>query len=146
MVEITVYGIPGPQGSKSFRGMSKKGHAILTESSKQVKPWREAVVWAARDVMNGKPPLSGPILARMVFTVKKPKSAPKRRRTWPSTKPDLSKYARSTEDALTNAGVYEDDGRIIEYSRLAKVFPGEDPESLDVPGVRITILVVTESE
>jgi len=139
MIEITVYGTPGPQGSKSFRGMSKKGHAIMTESSKKVKPWREAVVYAAREAMAGRPPLQGPLVVGMVFTVRKPKSAPKRRRTWPATKPDLSKYARSTEDAMTTAGVWKDDGQVVEYVRLAKVFPNEDVHALDVPGVRITV-------
>jgi hypothetical protein len=32
---------------------------------------------------------------------------------------------------------------VVQYDRLAKVFPGEDPESLDTPGVRITIRQVT---
>lgn len=104
-----------------------------------VKPWREAIVYAAREAMAGRPALVGPVVLDMVFTLKKPVSAPKKRRVWPSTKPDLSKLARSTEDALTTAGVYEDDARIVEYGRLAKVFPGEDPAALDVPGVRITI-------
>lgn len=139
MVEFIVYGTPGPQGSKSFRGMSKKGHAIMTESSAKVKPWREAVVYAAREAMAGRPPLQGPVVLEMVFTVRKPTSAPKRRRIWPATKPDLSKLARSTEDAMTTAGVYEDDARIVEYARLAKVFPLEDPAALDVPGVRIKV-------
>lgn len=134
MVEITVYGTPGPQGSKRH-----VGNGVMIESSKKVKPWREAVVYAAREAMAGRPALVGPIVLEMVFTLRKPVSAPKKRRIWASTKPDLSKLARSTEDALTTAGVYEDDARIIEYSRLAKVFPLEDPASLDVPGVRITV-------
>ena len=134
MVQITVYGEPGPQGSKRH-----VGNGVMIESSKKVKPWREAVVYAAREAMRGWPALTGPIVLRMVFTVRKPKSAPKRRRTFPATKPDLSKLARSTEDAMTTAGVYEDDARIVEYARLAKVYPMEDPDALDVPGVRITV-------
>ena len=53
--------------------------------------------------------------------------------------PDLSKLLRSTEDALTDAGLWADDARVVEYERLAKVYPGEDPEALPVPGVRIEI-------
>ena len=75
----------------------------------------------------------------MVFTLPKPSSAPKRRRTWPMRKPDLSKLARSTEDALVDAGLLADDARIVEYQRLAKVYPGEDVEALDAPGVLIVI-------
>jgi Holliday junction resolvase RusA-like endonuclease len=46
---------------------------------------------------------------------------------------------RSTEDALTDAGLIADDARIVEFERLAKVYPSEDPESLGVPGARIEI-------
>lgn len=138
-IAIVVYGKPAPQGSKRFLGMSKAGRAILAESSKHVRPWRELVWAAAIEARGGAAPLEGPLLVRMVFTVRKPKSAPKNRRTWPDRMPDLSKLARSTEDALTDAGAIEDDARIVEYSRLVKVFPGEDPEALEAPGVRITI-------
>ena len=82
-------------------------------------------------------PFDGPLRLRMVFTLQKPASAPKRTRTWPIRYPDLSKLTRSTEDALTSSGLIADDARIVEYSRLAKVFPGEDPEALDSPGVVI---------
>jgi hypothetical protein len=75
----------------------------------------------------------------MVFTVQKPKSAPKTRRTWPDKKPDLSKLVRSTEDAITDAGLWADDARVVEYARLAKVYPGEDPMALSSPGVWVAI-------
>jgi Holliday junction resolvase RusA-like endonuclease len=75
----------------------------------------------------------------MVFTLPKPKSAPKRRRSWPNRTPDVSKLARSTEDALTTAGIWADDARVVEYTRLAKVFPREDPDALESSGVVIEI-------
>jgi len=146
VVRIVVYGDPAPQGSKAFKGLftGKDGrqHAKLAESSKRVKPWRQDVVAAARAVMAGHPPLDGPLRARMVFTLPKPVSAPKRRRTWPNKKPDVTKLARSTEDALVTAGCIVDDARIVGYSRLEKVFPNEDPEALTSPGVRIEISVL----
>lgn len=139
-MKIIVYGHPAPQGSKKFVGIAKStGRGILVESSKRVKPWRQDVKGAALLVRNGAPALDGPLIVRMVFTLPKPASAPKRRRTYADKKPDLSKLARSTEDALKDAGVYADDARIVEYERLAKVFPGEDPEALEAPGVRIEI-------
>jgi len=112
---ITAYGIPGPQGSKAFKGTFKgkdgRTHAKLVESSKKVKPWREDVKAAAEVVRAGRPPLDGPLRLHMVFTLPKPKSAPKTRKTWPMRTPDLSKLARSTEDALTAAGIWADDAR-----------------------------------
>lgn len=139
MITIVVYGAPAPQGSKKFVGMVN-GHGMMAESSKKVKPWRQDVKAAALAVRAGAEPIDGPVMVRMVFTVPKPGSAPKRKRTWPCKKPDVSKLARSTEDALTDAGIWKDDARVVEYARLAKVFPGEDPESLEAPGVRITIV------
>jgi crossover junction endodeoxyribonuclease RusA len=143
-VTIIVYGSPAPQGSKKFLGRTKTGRGIMGEVSKKVKPWRMDVKAAAELVRNGSPAMDGPLRARMVFTLPKPASAPKTRRSWPCTRPDVSKLCRSTEDALTDAGLIKDDARIIGYSRLEKVYPGEDPEALTVPGVRITIEQVRE--
>jgi Holliday junction resolvase RusA-like endonuclease len=140
VIRFVVYGMPAPQGSKKFVGIAKKsGRGILVESSKKVKPWRMDVKAAAEVARNGAVPLDGPLVARMIFTLPKPQSAPKSRRTFADKKPDLSKLIRSTEDALSDAGLIADDARIVEYLRAAKVFPGEDPESLEAPGVRIEI-------
>jgi Holliday junction resolvase RusA-like endonuclease len=143
-LEFKVYGAPAPQGSKKFVGMAG-GRGLMVESSKKVKPWRQDVKAAAIAARNGAPPLDGPLAVRMVFTMPKPSSAPKKRRTWAMRKPDLSKLARSTEDALVDAGLIADDSRIVEYERLAKVFPGEDPDALEAPGVRILLRVVDAS-
>jgi Holliday junction resolvase RusA-like endonuclease len=132
-ITITVIGTPGPQGSKRHVGGGR-----MVESSKKVKPWREAVVWAAREV-GGK--IVGPLWAEMVFTLPKPKSAPKTRRTLPDRKPDIDKLVRSTCDALTTAGVYEDDARIVSLT-ASKVFPGEGIDALDVPGCVIHLRAV----
>lgn len=140
-LEIIVYGQPGPQGSKKFVGLTKQGRGLLVESSKVVKPWRQAVVAAARAVHCGG--IAGPLEVEMVFTLRKPKSAPKRRRTYPDRKPDLSKLIRSTEDALTDAGAWEDDARVVSCKAM-KVFPGEHEDALDVPGVRIRISPLVE--
>lgn len=134
---VTVYGTPGPQGSKRHVGGGR-----MIESSKKVKPWRMDVKAAAEAVMRerGLQTIAGPVQVRMIFTLPKPQSAPKRRKTWPCRKPDVSKLARSTEDALVDAGLLKDDALIVDYGRLAKAFPGEDPEALERPGVRITII------
>lgn len=116
----------------------------MVESSAKVKPWREAVKWAARDAMsgpNGWAALDCPLRVRMVFTLPKPASAPKRRQTWPMRTPDGSKLQRSTEDALTDAGLWQDDARVVEWSG-AKRYPNEGIDALDSPGVRIFIEVI----
>lgn len=45
---------------------------------------------------------------------------------------------RATEDALTGV-VWRDDSQVVEYVRLAKVYPGEAPGALLAPGVCITV-------
>lgn len=138
VVLFHVFGSPAPQGSKRFLGVHG-GRGVMVESSKRVKPWRDDVKSAAEKARDGAPPLDGPLVARMVFTLPKPTSAPKRRRSWPCRKPDLSKLVRSTEDALVDSGLLADDARIVEYARIAKVYPGEDPEALAVPGCNIML-------
>ena len=142
---IIVYGIPAPQGSKKFLGM-RGGHGVIGDDSKRTKPWRQDVKYAAIEWRNrldfgsgSMTTIEGPVRLRIVFTLPKPTSAPKRRKTWACKKPDIDKLLRSTLDALTEAGVFTDDARVVEFSRLAKVYVGEDPEALDVPGCRIDV-------
>lgn len=139
---ITVYGTPAPQGSKKFVGVAKSGRGIMVESSKKVKPWRQDVKEAAIKAMNGVGNgIKGPIQMSVVFTLPKPKSAPKTRRTWPDKKPDLSKLVRSTEDALIEAGAIEDDARIVRCQAW-KSFPREMAGALEVPGAVIELLSI----
>ncbi len=148
VIRIVVRGAPAPQGSKSYMGTiksgMKKGKAIMVESSKKVRPWRQDVKAAAEGwrERSGVLPIDGPVVVRMTFTLPKPKSAPKTRRTYPMRTPDLSKLARSTEDALTDAGIWTDDARVIGYSKLWKAYPGEDVDALDSPGAVIEIIEV----
>ena len=145
MIEFTVFGTPAPQGSKKFVGTDNAGRGILVESSKKVKPWRMDVKEAAEAARKAHGcTLDGPLVVAMVFTVKKPGSAPKSRQTWPDRMPDLSKLLRSTEDAITDAGLWADDARVVRYDKLAKVFPGEDPDALAAPGVRVRISQVAQ--
>lgn len=125
------------------------GRGIMKEMSAKVEPWRQDVKYAAEAVLEalGRPlPFQGAVIMRMVFTLARPVSVKRNKRPWPSVTPDLSKLARSTEDALKAAGVYKDDALIVEYTRLAKVYAGEDPEALDRPGVLILIAELVDSE
>jgi crossover junction endodeoxyribonuclease RusA len=121
-----VFGQAAPQGSKSFKGMSKAGRAILAESSKKVAPWRSTVTAAA---VGAGPCLDGPLAVAMVFTVPRPAGATKRTLV-PDRLPDLGKLARAAEDSITAAGLWADDARVSTYVPLAKAFP-----SMPYPGI-----------
>lgn len=131
MTEITivVYGTPAPQGSKrAFVGKSGKAH-VIESSHDRVKTWRAAVIDAA---LSARPavPLDGPLQASAVFYLARPKSHYRTGRNagllrdsapaHPSGKPDLSKIIRSTEDALTDVGLWADDAQVVAYTTLAK--------------------------
>lgn len=145
---IVVHGLPAPQGSKRH-----VGNGVMIESSKKVKPWRQDVVAAALEVIESYgwtwETLDGCLHVRMVFSFTRPKSHYRTGRNahllradapaQPQGTPDLDKLARSTCDALTTAGAWKDDARVVEYDRLAKVYVGEDVEALATTGARIEI-------
>ncbi len=145
---IVVNGRPAPQGSKKYAGhrrnsASGRVSAVLVEQSKRVKPWRALVTRAAMEAMldHRQPvPLDGPLEADIVFTVLKPASAPKRKRTWPTTRHsgDVDKLIRSTFDGIADGGGVVDDSRIIRVT-ATKTFPGEHPDALDQPGAIIRL-------
>lgn len=140
---LTVYGTPGPQGSKRHVGGGR-----MIESSQLVKPWREAVKTAAlTEILSGDRalyPIPGPLRVAVFFTLRKPASAPKRTRIWPSKKPDIDKLLRSTFDALSDAGLWLDDAQVIDV-RAVKTYPDESVMALASPGAVIAVSRVSTS-
>jgi Holliday junction resolvase RusA-like endonuclease len=109
MISYWIDGEPAPQGSKT--GFIKNGRVVMVESSKKVKPWREAV--AAQTKAKVQVALEKPVEIALVFHLPKPKTVT---RKWPAVKPDLDKLIRSTFDGLTTGGLYTDDALVIAVS------------------------------
>jgi len=87
----------------------------MIESSKKVKPWRQAVEAAAVEAKSGAAALDGPLILTILFWLAAPTSLSRKKLAMgPYRKPDLSKLVRSTEDALVTAGAIADDARIVE--------------------------------
>lgn len=145
IVYLDVSGRPAPQGSKRAFRHRTTGKVVTQEMSTYVKPWREDVRAAAEKWVARNPdlyPLPGALSVDMVFSVARPAahygtgrnartlkpSAPRH----PASMPDLSKLARSTEDALTSAGLWSDDARVVEYGLLAKRYVVAEIDPLDV--------------
>lgn len=161
VADITVYGVPAGQGRVSFMG---KGRPAVHSNAKVLKPWRKDIITAARAVTgaHGFADWDGtcavcqvvkkdhglyvdvPTRAVITVTVPKPKTAPKRRRTWPITRSstDIDHHARACLDSLSESGVIKDDSQITELT-IRKVYPGEDPEALDEPGATIRLYILT---
>ena len=129
--QFTVYGIPGPQGSKRH-----VGNGVMVESSKAVKPWRESVKWAYIEQARNKR-IAGPVSLVIAFTLHRPPSIAKKRK-WPLVPPDLDKLVRSTGDALTQVGAYEDDARVVVLMAV-KRYVG-DPKAMASPGAVINVM------
>jgi Holliday junction resolvase RusA-like endonuclease len=150
VLSFDVLGIPAPQGSK--RGFYNKhtGRVAMVESSKKVRPWRQDVAAAAEQAIEecGWEHRGMPVRVTVEFFFPRTKghfgtgrnshllkpSAP----FWPAVRPDIDKAARSTFDALGNAGCFADDARIVE-TRLTKRYADRNR-----PGARITVELLTQ--
>lgn len=149
VLSFHVIGLPIGQGQVSFLG---KGRPAIHTNQHLLLPWRQTVAAQAHNAKVAAQgattrfefPLTGPVGLAAHFTMPKPKAAPKRKRTFPITRPDLSHLVRAIEDALQvkgGAGVYGDDSQIVD-SHATKHYPGEHVQALDVPGVVIYVYAV----
>lgn len=149
-LRVEVLGTPVPQGSIRSLG---KGRPSVHANADRLLPWRERVQSAIEAAirervrwpnLGGPFPLTGPVAIDATFTMPKPKSAPKKRRTFPITRPDGDKLLRAIGDALQAAGAVKDDSQIIQYF-CRKVFPNEAPQSQPVPGLYLFVYTVAAS-
>jgi crossover junction endodeoxyribonuclease RusA len=135
-ITFTVAGMaPQPQGSKRHLG-----NGVMVESCKNLKPWRYLVQQAAINLNH--PTITGPVSLSCIFLFPRPKSHYTAKGTlrpsapaFHSVKPDGSKCLRSTEDALVDAGLLQDDARIA-TSTYTKRYCTQN----ESPGALITII------
>lgn len=137
-VQFEVPGVPQPQGStKSFM---RGGKVVTTSDNVQLRPWRDAVCWHARQAAAGTPPFEGPVVVSAVFWLPRPAGHFGRRGLLPSAPPhpdrarksDLDKLLRGVLDALTEAGVWRDDNQVVAFGEVAKRYS-------DKPGACIAV-------
>lgn len=128
-IELHVLENPRPMGEvKAFNigGVARVVHS----KPKELRAWQGAVTAEAIDAMAGRPPLDRAVQVTVTFFLVRPMghtgkrgllpSAPR----WPTSRPDLDHYIRSTLDALTLAGVFRDDSRVVRIV-AAKAFCSE---------------------
>lgn len=145
MLTVVVRDEPATQGShKAYAirkgGVPTGGVAVVHDNKEALRTWREAVrqeaVKAIEEAGLIPYPLAGPVILGVTFTVRKPKSAPKTRVTWPERQPDLDKLLRAVKDALRAAGVYRDDAQVTEVVRLGKFYPNRNDDAVLPTGGR----------
>lgn len=142
LLVVMVVGDPVGQGNVRHLGA---GRPAVHQNRARLLPWRDRVAYAARLAIKdtadpGRFPLSGPVAVDTVFTVRKPKSAPKRRRTWPCVRPDLDHYVRAVWDALTKVA-FHDDGQVVDEAS-GKCYPREGADALPTPGVVVRVYAI----
>lgn len=124
MITFHVSGTPAPQGSKRHVGGGR-----MIESSKKVKPWREAVARVASAHLLDEP-LDGHL--RVIIRFELPAPMKSRFGNRPAGPPDIDKLVRSTLDGLTTSRLIVDDARIVALTATKHW-------ASDVPGAEITI-------
>lgn len=126
VLNVHVFGLPVPQARpRAFKTPS--GHIRLYDPA-NCKDWKRTVL---AQVLPAKPsaPVEGPLAMDLVFELPRPKSAPKRVQH-PTTRPDLSNFIKTIEDALTGV-VYRDDSQIVALTAIKRYGPE--------PGVSIRV-------
>lgn len=107
MHTFTVNGVAAPQGSK--KAFNRGGRCVLVESSKNVKPWRQAVAKAAKE--NIPEPLTGEIHLTVEFALPRTKAMGDKPAPPMIQRPDVDKLLRAVCDGLSGAA-YEDDSQV----------------------------------
>jgi len=131
-------GIPAPQGSKTPFRLKNSDRVVLVESSKKVKPWRDAVAAAAAQHGFADTMLEGPVDVTVAFYLPRPKSHLRSDGTLKDSAPDYPRFPdtdkclRSTLDALTQAKVWGDDSQVVRVAAVKQY-------TLDNPGALIEV-------
>ena len=140
--KIDVVGIPRPGGSKTAAFNKKTGKGFCRPANPHTAEWRQDVLSSAIGQYQGEL-LVLPLTVHYDFRFPRPKTHYRSgknshmlKETAPdahSTKPDLTKIIRSTEDALTGI-VWRDDSQVC-HADAFKRYCNTDEK----PGVTITI-------
>lgn len=143
---FTVPGIPVGQAEVAPGNVTKTGKRTPSyyPNRKTLYPWRELVTYHARLASARlrwekilKP--DGAALD-LEFWLPRPPSVRPASRPLPIVKPDVQHLVRAIEDALTAAGVWEDDAQVVRGSQV-KHYADDH-----APGVRIQINTVPARE
>ena len=127
-LRVFVPGEPVPQGSMRHVG----GGRVIHSNARRLVPWRNAIADAVKE--QGLPwpaPLDEGVSVILRFRLQRPKSVSLRKRRFPIVYPDIDKLARAVLDALTFAGVWTDDARVVILS-TEKLYNDAGPEGVDI--------------
>lgn len=119
-IVYSVGGNPAPQGSKT---RTRYG---MRDSSKNLKPWRDAVHKASMEQAQLTDAVHGPFAVSFLFRIQEPRRP---QRWYPPL--DIDKLCRSTLDGMTTGGIIDDDKHCVTLKATKEYHPS--------PGVIIKI-------
>lgn len=113
LLKFTAHGEPISQGS--VKAFAVGGRARIVSKSNDLTAWRETVRHAASLAMGEDWEMQmGAAFVKLRFYLPRPSGAPKTIDTYPITGRDLDKLDRAVLDAITNAGAWKDDNRVVD--------------------------------
>lgn len=132
-----VYG--DPKGQPRPRAASHGGHARLYDPG-TAKPWKEAIVIAARPSAPPEP-IGVPVSVSITLWLPRPASRSRKKdhdgELWAPKKPDVDNAEKAVFDALVAMGFIADDALIVE-NRTSKRYHAKN----SAPGALITIRTI----
>jgi Holliday junction resolvase RusA-like endonuclease len=152
-VQFVVYGEAATAGSKRGFYNAKARRVIITDDSAKSRPWKAQISDAAVEAMGEREPLNGPLELTLTFYIRRPKShfgsgkksqtlkesAPAR----PIVRPDVLKYARAVEDALSKI-CYGDDSQIVDEHLHKRYTTGKARVEVSLATVSSDLSLVSE--
>jgi Holliday junction resolvase RusA-like endonuclease len=129
---IRAVGNPVPQGSHHAQIVGKGRAIVVASNANGLRRWRRQLRDAAESAMNARSwlTLTGAVEVDVVFLLPRPRTV---KRLLPTVPPDADKLAR-TLDALTDAGVWADDARVVDLHVRKRYAEGTQPA-----GARIVV-------
>lgn len=138
-LSVFIPGNPAAKGNIRYLGQ-RGGRAILTDATKNLKPWDSHVRSAlADDEGQPKARFDGAVHVELEFVMPRPLSTPKKRTPAAVKKPDLDKLQRAVFDAISSAGVWRDDSQVVSVTATKRI-----AEIDETPGCRLVLCMMGE--
>lgn len=135
LLAFRVIGIAQQAGSK--RAFVPKGwtRPILTDSNRNLKSWQQLVAECAHHAMMQRPAAErglelGAVRLSVAFFLPRPKSLP-RREVAHTKSPDLDKFVRAIQDALTGV-IFRDDAQVVELVAMKRYAAAAEAAHADI--------------
>ena len=101
----------------------------MIEASKFLPAWRKAVTTAAIKSVeaDGWDTVADPVELTVTFYLERPATIKQAKRPLPIKPPDLDKLVRGICDALSDAGVWEDDAQVVKLTAFKEYADTREP-------------------